>query len=424
MPAAASPSLQNLEELIQAFTFSLDIRETLDATLRRLMDFLHTEAASVFLLDPQSAELVCEACAGPVDLRGLRLPPGTGIVGKAVAEAATQLVRDTRRAPGFYAGVDHASGFDTRSILCAPLLLHGECIGAIELLNKRRAADAIEGLFGEDDRQLLAILASSAALAIHNARLAAELARSRALQRELEIARSIQESFLPAFEANHPIAGINLAAREVSGDFFDYLLLPNGKYVFNIGDVSGKGVEAALLMAKASSLYHCLAKNLESPAAVMSVLNQELCEQSTRGMFVTMIGGLYDPGSGVVTLANAGHPPAIQRSAPGSYQVHDRRGLPLGILPGQRYEESSFALAESSLYLYTDGLSEGLARTLKNRDEMESLKSLIDRFDNEPGLQRLTLVANEVFLQGLRFDDLTILLLEERIRETASTAFA
>lgn len=102
----------------------------------------------------------------------------------------------------------------------------------------------------------------AAALAIHNAEMANELVRSEMIQQELEIAHTIQESFLPEFEEEHPIVGLNLAAKNVSGDFFDYFRQKDGLYVFNIGDVSGKGMDAALLMAKASSLYHCLGKTV------------------------------------------------------------------------------------------------------------------------------------------------------------------
>jgi phosphoserine phosphatase RsbU/P len=248
--------LANLEDLIHAFAGSLSIDETLETVLNRLLEYLHTEAASVFLCNESASEFVCHACVGPVDLMGIKIKLGSGIVGRAVAESKVQLIRDTYEDKNFYSEVDKQTGFNTRSILCAPLVVQNVTLGAIEIINKIPSPDNPEGLFDETDMQLLTILASSAALAIRNASMAVEMVKNETLHRELQIARTIQESFLPVFNAQHPIIGLNRSAKEVSGDFFDYLLLPNGNYLFNIGDVSGKGIEAALLMAKGSSLYH------------------------------------------------------------------------------------------------------------------------------------------------------------------------
>ncbi|MGV3593199.1 MAG: PP2C family protein-serine/threonine phosphatase, partial [Gammaproteobacteria bacterium] len=381
--------LQQLQDIIQDFACSLDLDATLGVTLNSLMANMRTEAAAVFLLTPDRRELLCHACAGPVDLRGLRMDATKGVAGRAIATGDIQLLRDARKSENFHGGIDAMTGFTTRSLLCCPLQVQDRILGAIEIVNRIPTLDNPEGLFDDVDAQLLAILAATAALALHNATLAKELVDSETLQHELALARNIQESFLPAFDAQHPIVGINLAAKNVSGDFFDYMRLPDGRYAFNIGDVSGKGMDAALLMARAHSLYHCLAKTLEAPADILARINAELSEHSTRGMFVTMIGGIYDPGTKQVTLANAGHVPAIQHKRNGDFALFESRSLPLGILPDQAFEEVSFSLAEASLYLYTDGLSEGLARVLKQPDDPGNLQTLISTYRHLPRQQRL-----------------------------------
>lgn len=405
--------LQQLQDIIQDFACSLDIAETLNVTLNSLMSNMKAEAASVFLLTPDCRELVCHACAGPVDLNGARMNSAKGIAGRAIATGQVQLIRDTHESPSFFGGIDAATGFKTRSILCCPLQVQGHTLGAIEIINKIPTLDNPEGLFDDVDAQLLSILAASAALALRNAKLAKELVVTETLQHELALARNIQESFLPSFEAQHPILGINLAAKNVSGDFFDYMQLSDGRYSFNIGDVSGKGMDAALLMARAHSLYHCLAKTLAAPAAILATINEELSEHSTRGMFVTMIAGIYDPQTKLVTLANAGHVPAIQHKRNGEFVLFESRSLPLGILSDQAFEEVSFSLAEASLYLYTDGLSEGLARVLKQPDDPGNLQTLINTYQHLPRQQRLQQFAHEASRLDYSFDDLTILLIEE-----------
>lgn len=406
--------LRHLQDIIQDFACSLDLDATLDITLNSLMTHMHTEAASVFLLSPDRRELVCRACAGPVDLKGARMDAAKGIAGRAIATGEVQLMRDARASPSFFAGIDATTGFSTRSILCCPLQVQDKTLGAIEIINRIPTLDNTEGLFDEVDAQLLSILAASAALALHNATLARELVVTETLQHELALARNIQESFLPAFDAQHPIVGINLAAKNVSGDFFDYMRLGDGRYAFNIGDVSGKGMDAALLMARAHSLYHCLAKTRAAPADILATINEELSEHSTRGMFVTMIAGTYDPATKQVTLANAGHVPAIRHKRNGEFELFESRSLPLGILPDQVFEEVSFSLADASLYLYTDGLSEGLARVLKQPDEPGNLQTLINTYRHLPRQQRLQQFAHEASrLDYTFFDDLTILLVED-----------
>ncbi|MDR0780450.1 MAG: SpoIIE family protein phosphatase [Pseudomonadales bacterium] len=405
--------LKHLRSRIHDFANSLDIEDTLNATLATLMRDLSTEAASVFLFSPDQSELVCHACAGPVDLRGMRIPRDQGIIGTALELRRIQIVRDVQQAPRFYQGLDQATGFTTRSLLCAPLLVQERALGAIELLNKRPTPENPQGLFSDLDVQLLDILASAAALAIRSATMAHELVRGETLRRELQLARGIQERFLPPFNAADPIVGLNQAAKNVSGDFYDYQRLPDGRYAFNLGDVSGKGMDAAILMARAHSLYHCLAKTQASPAAVLSTLNEELCEHAMRGLFVTMIGGLYDPASGEVVLANAGHLPALHRSTTGHFVRYGASGLPLGIVSGQEIMEQRFSLAGGSLYLYTDGLSEGLARVLRLPDDTANLERLINHLTPLPREQRLRQLAQEASQLDYSFDDLTVLLIEE-----------
>jgi len=146
-------------------------------------------------------------------------------------------------------------------------------------------------------------------------------------------------------------------------------------------------------------------------------------EHATRGMFITMIGGFYNPATGEVTLANAGHLPAIRHGRDGTFTEFESRTLPLGIMPDQVFEEVSFSLAGSSLYLYTDGLSEGLARTLKKPDEMQNLFTLIERFHDVPRQARLRTFAEEASRNISGFDDLTVLLIEDT-RESSSPAAA
>jgi sigma-B regulation protein RsbU (phosphoserine phosphatase) len=208
-------------------------------------------------------------------------------------------------------------------------------------------------------------------------------------------------------EARFPVHGVNVPARTVSGDFFDYLTPAPGRIVFCLGDVSGKGMNAALLMAKTASLFRCLAKSIAGPGALLARLNDEICETATRGMFVTMAAGLYDVASGALRLANAGHEPPLQRRPDGRYASLPAEAPPLGIVPGSEFPEREVSLDGGCLYVFSDGLTE--ARDAAGRElGAAGFRRLADRHAALPLRERVEAIAAEVSALELR-DDLTLL---------------
>ncbi len=351
--AAHRESSLLLSELVQEFTVSMDQHRTLENALDRICQHLDAEAGSVFLLQDDQ-ELVCSVSVGPVDLTGLHISADQGIVGRTVSSGEITMVKETGSHPDFAAEIDASTGFVTRSILCAPLMIRDTRLGAIELMNKRGG----DKLFSDNDRDTLIALASATSLAIHNADMARALLEQERIQRELRLAREIQENLLPAMDRRLPVRGINIPANEVSGDFYDYFQLADDRICFCLGDVSGKGMNAALLMSKTSSLFHCLAKSIRHPGELLGLINTELCETATRGMFVTMVCGIYNPDANTVELANAGHMPPLRLQAGDRTSEIMASAPPLGILPAQQYSSHSLSLSDSLLVLYSDGISE------------------------------------------------------------------
>jgi sigma-B regulation protein RsbU (phosphoserine phosphatase) len=400
--------LELIALLTRAFATSMDLDATLRQAIQLITDHIGAEGGTLFLLEDEGRTLVCSACAGAVDITGLRLASGDGIVGRAVQENVCQLVRDVRDDPAFQGKVDASTGFTTRSILCAPMCVQDERLGAIELVNKRDG----DGLFSEADRHVLEALASSAALSILNARLAARLVEQERLRRELELASEIQKSLLPtARPAPFPVHGVNVAARGVSGDFYDFLVRQDGRIAFCLGDVSGKGMNAALLMAKTVSLHRCLAKTTGEPGRLLAILNRETCETAVRGMFVTMVAGVYDPRTGMVRLANAGHEPPLHRARDGTFTAFPADAPPLGILPDAAFPEIELRLDGGALWLVTDGVTEGRVRD-GGELGVEGLRALVSRLAGRPPEERLAAVVAE-FTPGALHDDVTLLVLED-----------
>jgi sigma-B regulation protein RsbU (phosphoserine phosphatase) len=294
-------------------------------------------------------------------------------------------------------------------VLCAPLIAANECIGVLHCLNKKTT----NKLFEESDRKLLETLATPAALAIRNARMAKELVDKNRMQKEIEIVGEIQKTLLSKNKENpFPIAGINIPAKVVSGDFYNFSDLGDGKYGFGVADVSGKGIKSSLLMSKASSLYRCLSKTMFSASDLLNLLNKEICETAARGMFVTMLIGIYNSNKKELLISNAGHEPPLIYSKDGKFSNHTEAGPPLGIMPNITYKESSISFSESSMYIFTDGVTE-----IKDPNgEMlgaEGFQNYIKKYQSTPNNNRLKVIIEDIVKSGkIQKDDLTIVVID------------
>jgi sigma-B regulation protein RsbU (phosphoserine phosphatase) len=398
--------LTALADLSQALALSLDIDATLEQAVNRIADCMSAEAASVFLLDESAQYLVCRACAGPVDVRGLKLPVARGVVGRTFTSNSCQLVRDAQADPDFAGKVDKKTGFSTQSLLCAPLASAEGPIGVIEVLNKRDGH-----LFDETDRDLLRLFAAPAALAISNAALVSELVEQERIKRELELARKMQKSLLPKRRrGGYPVLGVNRPAREVSGDFYDFFDLADGRIGFAIGDVAGKGVDASLLMMRTASLLRWAGKEGLDPGEWLARINEELAATVDHGMFVCAAAGYFDPKTRSARWANAGFMPAMLRRGPGVYEEFEAGGPPLAVLPGIAYPVESAELAGGSLWFFSDGLTD-VRDANRETIGMIGARAVIERHSALKPPARLAAIVDELKKQKLP-DDTTLLLID------------
>lgn len=406
--------LELVADVIEEFARSEDLEASLAAGLRRIAEVMDADAAGLFLLDGEygdaAARIVCRACTGPIDVKGLSLPAHVGIPGRVLGHNHSELVADAARDPDFIAPQTIGIDYEIRSLICAPLSHRDERYGVVEIINPRAAG----ALFTARDAEALGVLASAAAFAIRNAQLTQALLEQDRLRQELELAAAVQRTLLPsAADDGTPIQGLNIPARGVSGDFFDILPLPDGRVAFALADVSGKGMNAALIMVKAATLFRSFGKRILDPGALLARIGSELCETMAFGMFVTMVVGIYDPRSRSVRIANAGHLPPLRRDAEGRYEEFPAADPPLGIvcrLERNRYRESQFSLAGGSLYLYTDGATEAPAADGSMRG-IEGLRALIDTHAAAaPGARLRSIVA--ALGEDLR-DDLTLLVIDD-----------
>jgi sigma-B regulation protein RsbU (phosphoserine phosphatase) len=404
--SSAPPSqvLALIAELSHALASSVDLEATLQKTVQRIVAALQAEAASVFLVNLQGDALVCRASAGPVNILGLELPLGVGVVGRAFSTGHCQMVRDTADDPDFDASVDRKTGFCTRSLLCTPLFSGNSVLGVLQVLNKLGGK-----LFDESDHLLLRALAAPAALAIGNARLAAESIERDRLRRELSMARRMQRNLLPRRRRGaFPLLALNRPAQEISGDFYDYFDLADGRIGFTIGDVAGKGLDAAFLMVRCASLMRWAGKEGLPPSEWMARVNEEMCETLGNGSFVCAAAGYLDQSTDTLTWANAGFPPVVHLDTGGLMSSFRAEGPPLGIVSGMNFPQQSVAMEGGSVYLFSDGATDA-RDSAGNMLGVNGMTALIHKHSGWRPETRLRRIVGE--LRRMRLHDDTTLML-------------
>ena len=355
----------DLLALISKVGITLLASATLNETLEQIVTL-------VFEAVPADRCLIMMRDEGSEDLRVAvaRLRDRVGEVGEirvsrnvldeVVIRGKSVLTSDAQHDPRFASGTVVLQG--VRSVLAVPLGVSDKVFGIIY-------ADSpiAEGRFTEDHLKVLTTLASVAAIRVENARLVeARLERER-LERELALASEIQQRFQPTAPPHvngYELQGISFPCYEIGGDYYDFIERDDGRLVIALGDVSGKGTAAALLMSSLHAAIHAQSASHNSLVATISAVNRYLADNIPANRFVTLFYAELDPESGALSFLNAGHnPPLIVHSA-GTVEQLASGGLPLGIKPDAEYREGRTQLQKGDvLCIYSDGVTEAVSPT-------------------------------------------------------------
>lgn len=340
-----------------------------DELLRAILDVarrvIHAEAASLFLLDEATGELelvIASYAAGEFVQPKIRVARGRGIAGWVFEHGESLLIPDAYEDSRFYRDADKSTGFRTRSILCAPLKRDGVVTGVLQVLNAKD-----KEAFEPEDLDGFNAYANLIATAIEKIRSIERMREQERVRRDVAIAAEIQTELLSQAVPEHvpgvEFAVYNKAATEVGGDFYFVFPRGPGEIYFAIGDVSGKGIPASLLMAQTLSAMQFVFTATTSPANALATLNNTLCHHIVRGMFVTTLIGRMTPDTRRVELASAGHcRPWLVRKNGTPVEIETEGALPVGVMPQVKYRQGKVTLEEGDLLVcYTDGLSESRA---------------------------------------------------------------
>ena len=348
-----------LNEIAVAINSTLALEKILDLITQRCVHHLRAEQGAVLLLEEQRAERPFQTICRVGDTSHKRLPfrLDDQLAGWMLRNRAPLLIHDLGSDQRFSVGVGDL--FPVHSLLCVPMVCKGRMTGLLAVFNKKAEAG-----FSEDDQRLLSIIASESAQVIENARLAEKEKALLRMQEELNLAREIQGNLLPKetpLLPGYDIAGRSVPAKEVGGDYYDFLEIDKKRLAFCLGDVSGKGLPAALLMANLQAAVRSQAMAGTSLTSCLERANSLLFHNTSAEKFATLFFGCLDTEDHVLHYCNAGHNyPLLFRKDAETLRL-SVGGLALGCLESFPFEEAKVELAPGDrLLVFSDGISEAV----------------------------------------------------------------
>jgi sigma-B regulation protein RsbU (phosphoserine phosphatase) len=416
----------DLLALISKVGITLLASATLNETLEQIVSL-------VFEAVPADRCLIMMRDAGTTELKVAvaRLRDRVGDVGEirvsrnvleeVVMRGKSVLTSDAQQDPRFASGTVVLQG--VRSVLSVPLGVEEKVFGIIY-------ADSpiAEGRFTEDHLKVLTTLASVAAIRVENARLIEARVDQQRLERELELASEIQQRFQPTAPPTVPgyeLQGISFPCYEIGGDYYDFIQRDDGRLVVALGDVSGKGTAAALLMSSLHAAIHAQASSHDSLVDMICAVNRYLADNIPANRFVTLFCAELDPDSGALSFLNAGHnPPLIIHSA-GTVEQLASGGLPLGIKADADYREGRTQLQHGDvLVIYSDGVTEATSPTGEEFGPTRLYEVVSRNIDaSAAGIRDRIESALTKFAQGTRAaDDITLVIVKRQAEKAALSA--
>ncbi|MDB3880167.1 SpoIIE family protein phosphatase [Alphaproteobacteria bacterium] len=393
--------------LMQHYARHGDVLASLDWALPKIVKALSAEAGSLFLHRAEERVLECVVCVGPVDIIGLKVPDTSGLIGNAHQSGLAGLVTNTQQDIRHNKTVDSKTGLKTISSITSPVSIGRHKFGAIQIINQKTERGI--GAFSLEDLPPLKGLADALAIAFQNVELADQLIQDKLLQRDIEQATESQNALLPIVDPDGFAAGQILPARNLSGDFFDYLRIQDS-LMFCQGDVAGKGITASILMARSISLFRHLARSEKAVDEIANIINNEFLDVIS-DKFVTFVVGRMNCLTGDTQIVNCGHGPfLVLNSNTNEVEMLGSQTTPLGVSPYKRSMllPTKLNLKNRYLILATDGIVEAKAKGQELG--LKRLASLTRRLDGRKAIDKVSGIM-QLFKVGklTTHDDATIL---------------
>ena len=409
----AVEELSTLNDLARAIGGVTNSQEIMETIIRRSVHAIHAEQGVITMVDRDSGDAMKTLVRSMAD-KGSQQPYhfNRTLLGWMQLNKMP-LTLNTPREDARFRGMEWDASM--RSLLCVPLMVKGEVRGVLTVYNKKTA-----GGFTEDDQRLLAIIAGQSAQVIENARLHESEQALLRVKEEMRLAGQIQADLLPKVFPDLPgydIAGRTLPAQEVGGDYFDFIRMDDHRICICLGDVSGKGLPASLLMANVQAMLRSQSILHAPPQLCMERANMLLLQCTGPEKFVTMFYGVLDLADHTLTYVNAGHELPYLFTAASEPVRLAAGGAPLGVIDRTPYEEQSVTVQPGDLLVvYSDGVTEAMNASGEFFGE-ERLRAIL------PGVSTLAtreiasrvVAAVDAFVGSASVhDDLSLLILRRR----------
>jgi phosphoserine phosphatase RsbU/P len=404
-----------------ALLASVTLNETLEQIVTLVFESVPGDRCMIMMRDQDNPELkvaVARLRDRQGDVGEIRI--SRSVIDEVVNNGKSVLTSDAQADPRFMGGTVVLQG--VRSVLAVPLGVGENVFGIIY-------ADSpiAEGRFTEDHLKVLTTLASVAAIRVENARLTEEQFERERLERELQVASEIQQRFQPASAPQVPgyeLQGISFPCYEIGGDYYDFIHKRNGNLVVALGDVSGKGTAAALLMSSLHAAVHAQFDTHGSLSETISSINRYLVESIPANRFVTLFYADLNPNTGELAFLNAGHNPPLIVHASGTMEQLAAGGLPLGIMADADFREGRTTLnAGDVLVIYSDGVSEAVSPTGEEFGPTRLYEAVARNLDaSAAGIRDRIESALTKFAQGTPAADDITLVIVKRLAEASAVA--
>ncbi len=398
-----------LYEIGKKLSSTLSLDQVLKEIVNALMQAVDFKCGGVFIINPEREEVDSVYVVG-YDTQAeadIHLKFGQGLVGQVARTGKPIIVPDVSKDQNYI----HLNS-QTRSEMVVPIELNGKIIGVFNV-------ESVElNAYDDEALALVSTFATQAAVSIERARLHEQVVANQGLLQQLNIARQIQKSFLPKADLKlkgYDISGINVSSGQVGGDYYDFIRIVEQQTGIAIGDVSGKGIPAALLMASFRASLIAEIRNNYSIRTICHKVNRLLCESMDPGNFVTAVYGVLDSKNHVLTFSNCGHNLPVLLRDNGTIEYLREGGPVMGVTPNAEYEERPLYLGTGDVVvLYTDGVVE----VFDSSGEEFGLDRLIDvikanRLKSASEIQDAIRKAATAFASPTHvFDDLTMIVLK------------
>ncbi len=383
---ARADSFEIIVEVARDLGSTFDLGGLLERLTNAAVRALHCDRASVFLYDAQRDELFSRAATGVTELR---FSAKAGIAGQALQTRRAIVVPDAYADSRFNRSIDEQTGYRTRNLLTFPLLGHEGVVGVLQVLNK------LDGPFTRADELMADALSKLAGVAVERQILLDQYHAKLRLERDLDLAREIQQRLLPSVNPSIPgfdVAGWNKPADQTGGDCFDFLPMRGGKLAFLVADATGHGIGPALIIAQCRAMLRSIATLSDDLGVIARHVNRLLGEDIPDDRFVTAAIGVLDPAAGSVCYVSAGHGPMLHyHAATGHADELAPTGMPMGIVDDTEFEVAGPLRMESGdiLAFLTDGFSEWS----RPDGEQFGTERIVQAFRDHPTMSSQGLIA-------------------------------